>query len=139
MKRKTKKFFCARHALLALLFACAVILYLAAVSVLWRAAPHLRLLIYPIKLTVALLLVSSQVSSESKCSWVFFVLAFPIIAIPAYLIFFDRRLTKKERYIITLLSKKKPKLLPAEMQSVTLSADLLSGLSGDKLVFSLED
>ena len=38
-----------------------------------------------------------------------------------------------------VFSKKKPKLVPAEMESVTLKGDVLSGLEGRTLDFSLED
>ena len=53
-------------------------------------------------------------------------------------VFENKKITVKDGERV-VLSKKKPKLVPAEMQSVTLSSAVLSSLEGKKLTFSLED
>ena len=53
-------------------------------------------------------------------------------------VFENKKITVKDGERV-VLSKKKPKLVPAEMQSITVSADMLSKLEGNKLTFSLED
>ena len=71
-------------------------------------------LIYALKVTLALCALASPYSYPTRCSWVFLILSFPTVSIPAYLFFRRTSLSKKEELIIKNARAQKPKCEPFE-------------------------
>ncbi len=109
MLKENKRYFPKRFALVLLLLTICALGYAFLTLILREKFPPARLVLHLLKILFALSVVSSKLSAESKCSWVFFILIFPYAAIPIYLIFYRTRLSKKEIKRLNEIYRQKPK------------------------------
>lgn len=109
MHEENKRYFPTRYALLITVIIICAVCYATVITVMERQFPFIRYALYVIKVLFALSVISSCLSSEAKCSWIFLILALPIVAIPAYCIFCRTKITKKEKALLNCISEKKPK------------------------------
>ena len=112
MLRKNKRYFPTRLALLVCVLLIASTVYALLFFILERHIFAVKALVFVLKIIFALSIMSSEIYAEAKCSWVFFTLLLPHVAIPAYIIFCRGQLTKKEKRILDSIPKRKPKTEP---------------------------
>lgn len=107
---KNKRYFPTKLALLVSVLIIASTVYAFLFFILERRIFAVKAMVFVFKIIFALFIMSSEIYAEAKCSWVFFTLLLPHVAIPAYIIFCRSKLTKKEKRILDSISKRKPKI-----------------------------
>jgi len=112
MLRKNKRYFPTKLALLVSVLIIASTVYALLFFILESRIFAVKALVFVLKIIFALFIMSSEIYAEAKCSWVFFTLLLPHVAIPAYIIFCRGKLTKKETAVLDLISERKPKIEP---------------------------
>ncbi len=105
---ENKKYFPIRFAVLFTLSLFIAILTVTFWLVFLRT-PGFRIAIYAVKLVLAFKVINSPHSADLKAYWVFALLAFPIAAIPIYLVFYRPYPSKKELLAKAKSENQRPK------------------------------
>ena len=109
MLNENKKHFPARYALFFLLIIASVFIFSLFFFLLRKTIPILTPALFLIKVVFSLTVISSSLTEKCKSSWLFFILTLPLVSIPAYLVFMNARLTKKEKSMLKFASNEIPK------------------------------